>query len=300
MKKSNSGDKPKTALKRSEASRLIFSGDAKKLRLIDESEFLLRLLVRPEFRGQQGEKGERGETGEIGPQGERGLDGAKGETGEIGPQGPRGLEGARGPIGETGPRGERGPKGEQGERGLTGRAGAKGERGLEGPQGPKGDKGEKGEVGPMGPMPKHEWKGTSLRFQQSKDVWGPWVDLRGPRGIGGGGGGSTTPAPSDSLWVKTTITLPANSTTTVHSSLLADLRHGDFIANFKSNASDAKKSLKMQVLNDDGVLRDQVYSRSGSQINVEVNAVITGLNFDLVCVNNEAFSLSLTLVKLIL
>ncbi|MDX4956240.1 hypothetical protein [Delftia acidovorans] len=29
-------------------------------------------------------------------------------------------------------------------------------------------------------MPKHEWRGTELRFQKDPDTWGRWVDLRGP------------------------------------------------------------------------------------------------------------------------
>lgn len=40
----------------------------------------------------------------------------------------------------------------------------------------------RGEPGPMGPMPRHEWRGTELRFQLQPHIWGPWVDLRGPEG----------------------------------------------------------------------------------------------------------------------
>lgn len=31
-------------------------------------------------------------------------------------------------------------------------------------------------------IPKHEWEGSSLRFETSPGVWGEWVDLRGPGG----------------------------------------------------------------------------------------------------------------------
>ena len=296
----NFGGKKATSLKKSEVKKLNFAGDASKLRLIDESEFLLRLLERPEFTGRPGEIGPQGERGIDGAQGERGLNGLPGEVGQVGPQGERGLVGARGPNGETGQQGERGPKGEQGHRGLAGRAGSVGPRGPQGDTGPQGPKGDKGDPGKMGPMPRHEWKGSSLRFQLTDENWGPWVDLRGPRGVGGGGGGSTVTPGGDSLWVKTLVTIPALSTVTVHSSALADLRHGDFIANFKSTIGGAKKSLKMQVLNDDGVLRDQVYSKSGMQIDVAINAVVSGLNFNFNCTNNEAFDLNLTLVKLII
>ena len=72
-----------------------------------------------------------------------------------------------------GPQGQPGPKGDQGEPG---------------PQGPQGERGKPGEIGPM---PRHEWQGTRLRFEQKPGEWGRFVDLRGPRGFGGGGGWSS-------------------------------------------------------------------------------------------------------------
>ena len=38
-------------------------------------------------------------------------------------------------------------------------------------------------------MPKHEWRGTELRFQQTEGRWGKWVDLQGKPGKAGSGGG---------------------------------------------------------------------------------------------------------------
>lgn len=52
-----------------------------------------------------------------------------------------------------------------------------------------------GADGEIGPMPKHEWQGTQLRFEQAPGVWGKWTDLQGPPGpaqevryVGGVGG----------------------------------------------------------------------------------------------------------------
>lgn len=42
--------------------------------------------------------------------------------------------------------------------------------------------------GPIGPMPKHQWRGSELRFEIEPGKWGKRVDLRGPPGAGGGGG----------------------------------------------------------------------------------------------------------------
>lgn len=61
----------------------------------------------------------------------------------------------------------------------------------------RGAKGDKGEDGAVGPMPRHEWKGTKLRFEQP-DGWGQWVDLKGAPGkagrvASGYGGGQSSP-----------------------------------------------------------------------------------------------------------
>src|SRR5438067_1168844 len=53
----------------------------------------------------------------------------------------------------------------------------------DGVQGPQGEQGAQGDIGPM---PKHQWRGSELRFELP-DGWGPFVDLRGPSGFGGGG-----------------------------------------------------------------------------------------------------------------
>lgn len=52
-------------------------------------------------------------------------------------------------------------------------------------------KGDPGDSGETGPMPRHQWRETELRFERAPGKWGQWVDLRGPRGLGGGGGGSS-------------------------------------------------------------------------------------------------------------
>lgn len=80
---------------------------------------------------------------------------------------------------EPGPQGTKGPKGDQGEPGP------------QGPQGPPGATGKPGKPGEMGPIPRHEWQGTRLRFEQRPGEWGRFVDLRGPRGGGDGWSGGT-------------------------------------------------------------------------------------------------------------
>ena len=93
---------------------------------------------------------------------------------EPGPPGKDGIPGKDGLDGKDG----------VGIRGLAGADGADGARGQDGPQGVPGADGERG---PVGPMPKHEWRGTQLRFQQTGGKWGKWTDLQGPAGKSGGG-----------------------------------------------------------------------------------------------------------------
>ena len=70
-----------------------------------------------------------------------------------------------GPRNKTGPQGPPGPPGPQGKQGLSG---------------PKGDQGDPGPKGPIGKIPKHQWRGTELRFQKQNGEWGKYVDLQGP------------------------------------------------------------------------------------------------------------------------
>lgn len=116
----------------------------------------------------------------------------------------------RGPPGES-IKGDTGDEGIQGEQGIQGPQGEKGEPGEKGDTGDTGPRGYKGEDGEVGPVPKHQWRGTELRFELPGDRWGPWVDLgkkkgalgvgvKNGLGVGGSGGGpagSAGPAGAD-------------------------------------------------------------------------------------------------------
>lgn len=109
-----------------------------------------------------------------------------------------GPQGIQGPPGPPGPQGLRGLPGADGKDGRDGADGVDGADGADGAPGVDGKDGAPGAGGPIGPMPRHEWRGTELRFQQSPNVWGKWVDLKGPRGsagASGGGGGGYAPQP---------------------------------------------------------------------------------------------------------
>lgn len=107
----------------------------------------------------------------------------------------KGDKGDKGDQGEQGPMGPQGIQGIQGIQGLQGRDGLNGLNGLDGIDGQDGKDGKDGEKGEKGDKPKHEWNGTSLRFENPDGSWGQFINLQGPQGnsyamFGGGGGTS--------------------------------------------------------------------------------------------------------------
>lgn len=121
---------------------------------------------------------------------------------QPGPQGDPGRDGIDGKNGVDGQRGIDGKNGVDGRDGIDGKDGRPGKDGAAGRPGRDGKDGKDGEPGQIGPMPKHEWRGTELRFQSAPKKWGKWVDLRGPAGAPGavvvqGGEGGTPLDPKD-------------------------------------------------------------------------------------------------------
>lgn len=118
-----------------------------------------------------------------------GRDGRDGRNGKDGKDGAPGLDGKSVydiavDVGFVGTREDfvRSLHGRDGERGRDGVPGINGKDGLRGPEGPRG---------PIGPMPKHEWRGTELRFEIRPNEWGEFVDLKGDKGEKGASGTTT-------------------------------------------------------------------------------------------------------------
>ena len=119
----------------------------------------------------------------------RGKRGRKGETGDRGPKGDKGETGAGRP-GKDGKDGKAGKDGKNGKNGLDGKNGRDGVDGEDGIQGERGEKGEKGDIGEKGDVPKHEWRGTMLGFENPDGKITTYVDLKGSGGRGPTGGGN--------------------------------------------------------------------------------------------------------------
>lgn len=141
----------------------------------------------------------RPRDGKDGIPGTHGKDGRDGERGERGPAPEHEWDGSA--LRFQDPDGTWGDfvdlEGPAGKDGMDGRDGKDGTNGKDGRDGRDGTNGRSGGRGPVGPMPEHEWKGTSLRFEEPDGEWGPYVNLKGEKGDPGrnGVGGMGPPGP---------------------------------------------------------------------------------------------------------
>lgn len=107
------------------------------------------------------------------------------------PKDPVAVQGVKGDKGDQGPPGPPGPEGKQGAQGPKGEPGV----GVPGPRGPEGPE------GPLGPMPKHEWRGDQIRFEEQPGVWGRWRSfktlLTGGQQVVGGSKSASRPDPAE-------------------------------------------------------------------------------------------------------
>ena len=91
-------------------------------------------------------------------------------------------------------------------------------------------KGDPGDDGDVGPMPKHQWKGTRLRFEDGeRGNWGKWVDLQGRPGSPGapgrpGSGANLASLPMAELPVADTDTMVIERSGTLYRVSVADLK----------------------------------------------------------------------------
>jgi len=313
-----------------------FPENIKSLKRISHTELVLSLLQDERFRGPKGDsvKGDKGEPGKdgesiVGPQGIPGesVRGEKGDKGEKGDS----IKGDRGEIGKT-PKHEwddtkirfqkqdgswgkwQDLKGKDGLsiRGENGKAPEhqwdktrirfKNPDGSWGPyvdlKGEKGDAGENGLNGKDGKIPDHEWQGSKLRFEKPDGNWGKWTDLQGPRGVGGGGGATSSSNASENVWSRDNFTILSGETKIIDQIPVADLRHADYILNFLQTSTSKERSLKLSAVKDDTGVKDTIYAKIGSHLDIEIDSQIVGLDYQLICKNNESTSLSLSLVKM--
>ncbi len=92
--------------------------------------------------------------------------------------------------------------------------------------------------------------------------------------------------------------IPANSTLIVDTELLSQFDNIEY--SFAIKKLTLAKTLKMLVLKADVSVKDQVYSRHGDSINIELNTLSNGTDFSLEIINHEAVSVGLIFLKTLL
>lgn len=102
-----------------------------------------------------------------------------------------------------------------------------------------------------------------------------------------------------SIWTKHLVNLPAGVSTVVSSTPVASFNTGQFIMDF-TTITNSKKKLSLDVLKNNSDTQDSVYSIIGSIININISTRILSGNVEVVCLNNEADDVTLSLAKLIL
>lgn len=98
-------------------------------------------------------------------------------------------------------------------------------------------------------------------------------------------------------WTEDTTLVSPSSSTVLISFPLASFDGGTFFVRIKDTGSARRRTLKMDVILDDGVLKDQVYAIAGSVFNMAISANINGALVEIVLTNNELSSLSAMVLK---
>ena len=112
-----------------------------------------------------------------------------------------------------------GPRGPEGLS-IKGEQGLQGVRGDSGLEGLSGTQGVQGEAGPRGPMPRHQFDGNRIRFEQEEGTWGKWITIIAPSSSNNVGLGS--PNPRDIIGLADYIAEQVNILSTVEYTRLID------------------------------------------------------------------------------
>jgi hypothetical protein len=152
-------------------------------------------------------------------------------------------------------------------------AGPRNRTGPEGPVGPIGPQGPQGEPGPRGPKGD---RGPAGKDGEQKVVY-----------VGGGGFSGSTGI------IDFAEAIEPGETKVVDSIPLDAFYSLDYFVSIRNQDVSKNRTLKMTIAREQSSLKDSVYSKVGSPIQYEINAVPSGGVMNLEVKNNEAFQLRL-------
>lgn len=100
-----------------------------------------------------------------------------------------------------------------------------------------------------------------------------------------------------SHWEKLEGEIPASTTLDIDSFLISDLKLVKYLQCFYNVSEDKYKTQEMIGSKENSVLTDQVYSRNGQALDLNVNLVQVSTDGKLRIVNNESFVVSFSILK---
>jgi len=103
----------------------------------------------------------------------------------------------------------------------------------------------------------------------------------------------------EQVWIKSSFSIPASSSLVVYSADV-NLFHGaEFTLSFKSSLTGNKKIQKMLISKLGANVSDTVFSIVGEIVSANISADVVLGNVEVVCLNNEASDVTLSLAQLI-
>jgi len=122
------------------------------------------------------------------------------------------------------------------------------------------------------------------------------LDTGGTTIINQGGSGST----GVSVWDKIERIAPASSSIIADTLALSSFNQVEYIINYKQVTTKREKGLKVTVVKDDSLIKEQVYAKTGAPLSIGLNTIINGSNFELQIVNSELANVEVSLARLVL
>lgn len=102
-----------------------------------------------------------------------------------------------------------------------------------------------------------------------------------------------------SAWIKDNDTASASSTLIYDVVALTSFNHLEYVINYE-DTSNNRKSLSLSVINDNGSIKEKVFGKIGSNLDIDLETDIDSGNFRLKFVNNEVFDIDVSTARLTL
>ena len=106
--------------------------------------------------------------------------------------------------------------------------------------------------------------------------------------------------PSDCVWEKFTQSVPASSTVIVDTIPMSNFDKLEYLINYENTLTNRSKGLKLSVVKDDTIIKEQVYAITGAPLSIGLTTVVNGSDYELHITNNEAAVVGVSFARLTL